>query len=184
MQHESTLLLPQMLLLDKEKEVHASGTKEKAMKELTFCLKENNLRSAEVAITIKKAENSYKKVSFSDKCMAIIAVLAFTLLVPLTVQGLDMSSDVLVVIGNWINFRAEQDGSYETNETFRFQNSCQFNVSDNLSHIPEELDYLPRFCYSFSFIAIPWCFYLIEFFISRYFKETDKKVRYAWKRKR
>ena len=49
-------------------------------------------------------------------------------------------------------------------------------MTDKLSHIPEELDYLPRFCYSLSFIVVPWFFYLIEFLISRYFTETEKKV--------
>ena len=61
LQHESTLQLPQMLLLDKEKEIHISNTKEESMKNLTTCFNEYNLRSAEVAITMKRAEDSYKK---------------------------------------------------------------------------------------------------------------------------
>ena len=176
LQHESTLQLPQMLLLDKEKEIHASTTKEESMVGLTSCLKQNNLRSAEVAITIKKADDSYKKESMWEKFLAILSVFAFTLIVPLTVQGLDMSFDVLVVVGNWLKLINKEEDDIGSNTSFRFQNSCQYNVSDALLHIPEKLDYLPRFCYSFSFIVIPWFFYFIEFLISRYFKETKTKV--------
>ena len=176
LQHESTLLLPQMLLLDKEKEIHICKTKKETMLALTSCLKENDLRSSEVAITIKKADNSFKKVSTWEKFKAIISILAFTLAVPLTVQGMDMSFDALVVFGNWIKFIEENNTIHKRNTTFRFQKSCQFNVSDKLSHIPEDLRYLPRFCYSISFIIVPWFFYLIEFLISRYLKETEDKV--------
>ena len=87
LQHESTMLLPQMLLLEKEKEIHQNigmngegGHRKQAMKSLTTCLRNNDLRSTEVAKTIARVENSYEKTTCREKFKIFLLVLFHPLL--------------------------------------------------------------------------------------------------------
>ena len=176
LQHESTLLLPQMLLLDKEKEIHSHGSKKETMLDLTGCLQENDLRSAEVANTISRVNDSYEKITIRDKFKTIVKILFLTFAIPITIQGMDMFFDGLVALSFYEKAMDESGNITEVNITSVLQNSCLVNVTDRLSHIPEKLEYIPRLYYSLSFIIIPWIFYFVEFCMSRYFKETKEKV--------
>jgi hypothetical protein len=176
LQHESTLLLPQMLLLEKEKEIHSHGSKKETMLDLTGCFKENDLRSAEVANTISRVNDSYEKITICEKFRTIVKILILTFAIPIAVQGMDMFFDGLVACSFWEKAMDESGAITEVNITSLLQDSCLVNVTDRLSHIPEKLEYIPRLYYSVSFIIIPWIFYFIEFCISRYFKETKEKV--------
>ena len=172
LQHENTQLLPQMLLLEKEKEIHTKENKKETMLELTSCLRNNDLRSAEVASTIARVDKSYEKITFCEKFKIWILILVTILVMPLSIQGTDMGFDVLVVYNYWEDTKNDN----QTNNTFSGKGNCKADVPDNLSHIPDALESIPKFAYSLSFIIIPWLFYVIEFCISRYFKKTEKEV--------
>ena len=181
LQHESTMLLPQMLLLEKEKEIHQNNGKngndshkKQAMESLSSCLRNNDLRSAEVAKTIARVENSYEKTTCWEKFKIFVLVLATTFLIPLAIQVSDLSFDGLVVHSYWIKV---QKGSNRTNKQENDETISEFcNATNSLAEIPAALDALPILGYSLSFMIFPWIFYMIEFFISRYMKETEKEV--------
>ena len=181
MQHESTMLLPQMLLLEKEKEIHQNigkngdgGLKKQAMESLSSCLRNNDLRSAEVAKTIARVENSYEKTTCWEKFKIFLLVLATTFLIPLAIQVSDLSFDGLVVHSYWIKVQKGSNGTDNDKNDEIISELC--NATNSLADIPAALDALPILGYSLSFMLFPWIFYIIEFFTSRYMKETEREV--------
>ena len=190
LQHENTMLVPQYLLLDKEREYHKEETKEKTMFKLTSCLKKNDLRSGELVTTIKRVDDSHEKHSKWEVFKMILHIVATAFVVPIMIQGFDMWFDGWVVI-RYGNLLAEEEKNKERltrsllQHEFEQPEPIHHNETQPLCHIedfqtllsyPEALSYWPIFNYSLSFIVIPWIFYLIEFFLSRYFKEIKNEV--------
>ena len=190
LQHENTMLVPQHLLLDKEREYHKEATKENTMFKLTSCLKKNDLRSGEVVTTIKRLDDSHENHSRWDMFKMILYIIATAFVVPIMIQGFDMWFDGWVVIRygklladekkhkerltrSLLQPEFEPPPPIHLNET---QPLCHIDDFKTLLSYPEALSYWPIFNYSLSFIVIPWIFYLIEFFLSRYFKEIKKEV--------
>ena len=185
LKHENTFPYPQMLLLEKEKEYHTDKNEDKnqterknqTMLSLASCLKQNELRSAEVAIMINRVEDSYEKKSCWEKTKTLLPIFLSTLLLPIMIQGFDMGLDCLVVHSYWHEWKNTTDGDGNRNITqFLYQDDCKTNASDTLRLVPAKLEAWPRLVYSSSFIIIPWIFYLIEFCLSRYLEETKEEV--------
>ena len=187
LQHETTMLVPQVLLLEKEKECHQGNNKDETMSALTSCFMEKDLRSAEVAKTIKRVDESYER-TVCGKIKTIIFIVLSACLVPILIQGCDMFFDGLVVL-TYSRLLAVEANRTSTDTSANstplydssFFKSCPINASEEFMKIPAALKTLPKFNYSLSFIIIPWVFYLIEFLLSRYLKEAVSEVNYSKK---
>ena len=182
LQHETTMLVPQVLLLEQEKECHQGNNKDETMSGLTSCFMEKDLRSAEVAKTIKRVDDSYER-TICGKFKNIIFIVLSACLVPILIQGCDMFFDGLVVL-TYSTLLAVEANRTSTDTSANstpmhdssFLKSCPINSSEEFMKIPAALKTLPKFNYSLSFIIIPWVFYLIEFLLSRYLKEAVNEV--------
>ena len=184
LQHESTMLLPQMLLLEKEKEIHQNNgnngeedNKTGTMESLSSCLRNNDLRSAEVAKTIARVDDSYEKTTCWEKFRIIISIMITSFLIPMAIQVSDLSFDGLVVHNYWSKVVNVSKVESLKDDAMSISYNCRAkNFSNDLADIPAALDDIPILGYSLAFMIFPCIFYTIEYFMSRYFKETEREV--------
>ena len=178
------MLLPQMLLLEKEKEIHQNygnngeeDNKKGTMESLSSCLRNNDLRSAEVAKTIARVDDSYEKTSCWEKFKIVVSIMITSFLIPMAIQVSDLSFDGLVVHNYWSKVLNDSNVESLRDHEINISDNCRAkNFSNDLADIPAALDDIPVLGYSLAFMIFPCIFYTIEYFMSRYFKETEKEV--------
>ena len=62
-------------------------------------------------------------------------------------------------------------------EEINISDNCGAKIfSNDLADIPAALEDIPILGYSLAFMIFPCIFYTIEYFMSRYFKETEREV--------
>ena len=173
LQHKSTLRLPEILLLEKEKEFHTGKNKDETMFDLSSCLKNTARPSAEVANALTKLHESFPEIDSCEKLKIWIPIFISTLIIPIAIQGLDMGTDVVIST----SYLKELREKYVPIAEYAYRNACQVDTSNALLSYPVKLQPTPKIVYSFAFITIPWVFYLIEFWVSVHFKTIKEEVR-------
>ena len=122
-----------------------------------------------------------------EKIVTWLSLFVTTLVVPLGILTSDMTFDLILVVayGAWLYKDDDSESPSKlpvcysmknaTNETDSYTNIDDLNKLN--TDIPSQLTGKPRFWYALAFIVFPWIFYGIEFFHSRHFTWTVRKVR-------
>ena len=145
--HKETLLVPQHMILSIEREIHQD------FESLSRCFRDNlKLQTSGEVYKILTFMKGTLPKSEASKVITKITIFADIFLVPFTVMLLDIITDILVVINYaYVALLAMK----EEKDTFA-QELTNYRYTESLS-------FLERFCYSLSFLLIPWVFYLLEF---------------------
>ena len=192
--YQQNMLLPETIALQMEKMCHTElNDKSKTMENLIQCLRSHVEPSNEVMCAIQEVEDSYKK-SRIDRFIIWIKLFFYSFAMPSILMALDIAFDTLLVIGYFYAAYdvADSVSSMVARGGAFLEDTCQpLNVSSrafnqstlideqlmkHLENVPNEFTNIPRFYYSIAFLIVPWIFYGIEFFHSRHFTNTAKKV--------
>ena len=176
--------MPEFMALQIEKMCHTEDDKVMTLEKFTKCLKENVEPSIGVSSAIHEVETSFEKTYF-EKIIISLKLFLTSLIVPLGIMSSDMAFDLILVVAYsaWLYALDDSESASKYGCNIRNDTANEMDSFSNIealnslnSNIPSQLKRKPRFWYALAFIVFPWVFYGIEFFHSRHFASSVKKV--------